>query len=136
MSHFSTIKTRIIDHSCLIQALKKLNYSIEENSEIKGYNGRVRKGDIVIKTSGSFDIGFVKSIKDGSFQIVADWYAGNITRSIGKSRSNFINEVQKEYSVFKILHEMRKKGYRMKSREIIDETGEIKLVIVKRGYSR
>jgi hypothetical protein len=130
MSHFTKLKTKITDKACLLKALGNLDYSVEENSNIRGYNGRIRKGEIVIKTNGNFDIGFNKSTHDDSYHILADWYGA--AAAIRKNRREFVNELQKEYSVTKVLHELRKKGYRIKSRYIKD-TGEIKLLVVKRG---
>ena len=60
MSHFTKLKTKILDKNCLLKALKNLNYVFEENSTIRGYNSRTRKGDIVIKTNGYYDVGFVR----------------------------------------------------------------------------
>jgi predicted DNA-binding WGR domain protein len=131
MSHFTKLKTKIIDKECLLKALKNLNYAIEENSLIRGYNRRTRKGDIVIKANGDFDVGFVKDSTDEPFQVLADWYGA--AQSIGSTRKEFINSVQREYATTKVLHELRKKGYRIKSRSIND-AGEIKLLVVKRGY--
>jgi hypothetical protein len=80
--------------------------------------------------NGEFDVGFIKA-KDSSYQILADWYGAEA--AIGKNRRVFANEVQKEYAVTKVLTELRKKGYRIRSR-YINEVGEIKLLVVKRGW--
>ncbi|MFW9906828.1 MAG: DUF1257 domain-containing protein [Candidatus Thorarchaeota archaeon] len=134
MSHFTKLRTKMTDKECLIKTLSNLNYNVLENSTIKGYGGRTRKGDIVIKTRGTYDVGFIKSSLDGSFEIIADWYGA--ARTIGMSRGDFLKEVQKEYAVTKVLQEIRKKGYRLKSRQYLENTGEIKLLVVKRGFSR
>lgn len=131
MSHFTKLKTKITDKVHLLKALDNLQYTVEENSIIRGYNRRTRKGDIVIKTQGNFDVGFVKA-QDSSYEIVADWYGA--ASAIGKNKQQFVNEVQKEYAVTKVLHELRKKGYRIRSR-FVNETGEIKLLVVKRGWA-
>jgi len=133
MSHFTKLKTKILDKNCLLKALRNLNYVFEENSTIRGYNRRTRKCNIVIKTSGEYDIGFVRKTNDKPFQILADWYGA--AQAIGCNRRAFMNKVQKEYATTKVLHELRKKGYRIKSRSISD-TGEIKLLVVKRGFVR
>ncbi len=131
MSHFTKLKTKILDKNCLLKALRNLNYVFEEDSTIRGYNRRTRKGNVVIKTNGEYDIGFVRKSNEVPFQILADWYGA--AQAIGCNRRDFINKVQKEYATTKVLHELRKKGYRIKSRSISD-TGEIKLLVVKRGF--
>ena len=130
MSHFTKLKTKITDRNCLLKTLENLQYNVEEDSMIRGYNRRTRKGDIVIKTDGEFDIGFIKA-KDSSYQILADWYGAEA--AIGKNRRAFANEISKEYAVTKVLTELRKKGYRIKSR-YVNDVGEIKLLVVKRGW--
>ena len=132
MSHFTKLKTKIIDKECLLKALRNLNYTFEENSTIRGYNRRTRKGNVVIKTNGEFDVGFVRNSNQESFQILADWYGA--AQAIGSNRRDFVNTIQKEYATTKVLHELRKKGYRIRSRSIND-TGEIKLLVVKRGFA-
>ena len=134
MSHFTKLRTKMIDKECLINTLENLNYNVLENSAIQGYGGRTRKGDIVIKTHRSYDIGFIKSTRDGSYEIVADWYGA--ASAIGKNQTDFLKEVQKEYAITKVIQEIRKKGYRLKSRQYIENTGEVKLLVVKRGFSR
>ena len=131
MSHFTKLKTKILDKNCLLKALRNLNYVFEEDSTIRGYNRRTRKGNVVIKTNGEYDIGFVRKSNEVPFQILADWYGA--AQAIGCSRRDFMNKVQKEYATTKVLHELRKKGYRIKSRSI-SNTGEIKLLVVKRGF--
>ena len=132
MSHFTKLKTKIIDRTCLLKALKNLNYTYEENSSIRGYNRRTRAADIVIRTNGEFDVGFVRKSAKHPYQILADWYGA--AQAVGCSRKEFVNKVQKEYATTKVLHELRKKGYRIRSRSISD-TGEIKLLVVKRGFA-
>ena len=132
MSHFTKLKTQILDRKCLLKALKNLNYVFEEHSTIRGYNRRTRKADIVIKTNGSYDVGFVRKSNLEPFQIIADWYGA--AQAVGCSRKDFINKIQREYATTKVLYELRKKGYRIRSRSITD-TGEIKLLVVKRGVA-
>jgi hypothetical protein len=134
MSHFTKLRTKMIDKECLVKTLKNLNYNVLENSVIQGYGGSTRKGDIVIKTHRSYDVGFIKSTCDGSFEIVGDWYGA--ASAIGKCQRDFLKEVQKEYAITKVLQEIRKKGYRLKSRQFIENTGEVKLLVVKRGFTR
>lgn len=135
MSHFTKLKTKILDKNCLLKALQKMNYNVQEDSTIRGYNGRTRKGALVIKTNGPFDAGFIKKSETDPFELIGDWYAGHLAKELGYNRNKFTNAVQKEYSVIKVMDELKKKGFRLKSR-YVTETGEIKLVVVKRGYLR
>ena len=106
-----------------------------ENAPIRGYNGRIRKGEIVIKTRGPCDVGYLRKSENDPFELIGDWYAGHLAKNLGYSRKKFIDHVQKEYSVLKVTKELKQKGFRLKSR-FISESGEIKLLVVKRGYTR
>lgn len=134
MSHFSTIKTKILDKECLVEALRKLypGFSIQENVPIKGYGGRKRQGEVVIKTERAYDIGFVKD-SSGSFHCVTDWYGA--ARSVKKNQKQFLDELQKEYAVSKVIKTVSKRGFRVQSQRVTP-TGEIKLLVVKRGWTR
>ena len=132
MSHFTKIKTKIINKECLIEALQNLDFVVKENVAIIGYRGRKSKGDVVIKTNKAYDVGFVKET-DGTYQMVADWYGA--ARAVQRSQHQFLSDVQKEYATVRVINEVKRKGYRVQSRRVT-ETGEIKLLVVKRGYIR
>lgn len=121
-----------MDKNCLIEALQNLNYIIKENVPILGYRGRKRKGDIVVKTGRKYDVGFVRE-SDGTYNMVADWYGA--ARAVQRSQQDFLQIVQKEYATVKVVRAVTQKGYRVQSRMIM-ETGELKLVVVKRGWNR
>lgn len=131
MSHFTTIKTKIKDKKCLVEALQNLNYVVRENVPILGYQGHWHQGEVVVKTETGFDVGFVKE-KGGNYTMVADWYGA--ARAVQRSEREFLQAVQKEYATQKVIRTVTQKGYRVQSR-VITETGEIKLVVVKRGWS-
>jgi hypothetical protein len=137
VSHFTTIKTKIKDKECLIEALRKINTGssqIEENASIKGYRGRRRNGDVVVKTGRSFDVGFIKE-SDGSYQMVADWWGVRRDGMLKGNHLDFLNDVQKEYTVSKVIKTVTKRGFRVQSQRVTP-TGEIKLLVAKRGWTR
>ena len=137
MSHFTTIKTKIQDKECLIEALRKVTTGfsqIVENIPIKGYQGRRRQGDVVVKTGKAFDVGFIKG-KDGSYQMVADWWGIRRDGVLKGNHQEFLNDVQKEYTVSKVIKTVSKRGFRVQSQRVTP-TGEIKLLVVKRGWTR
>jgi hypothetical protein len=74
MSHFTTIKTRIVSKEHLKQALTDLDMEFEEGDlEIRGYQGIRTKVDIRIPTSNpDYDLGFRRN-RD-TYELVADWY--------------------------------------------------------------
>jgi hypothetical protein len=126
LSHFTTIRAKIVDKECLIEALRKLysDFSVHENVPIKGYRGRKRQGDVVLKTHRAYDVGFIKD-PSGTYLCVADWYGA--ARAVNRNHKQFLNNLQKEYAVSKVIKTVTKKGFRVQSR-MTSQTGEIKLV--------
>jgi hypothetical protein len=74
MSHFTTLKTRIVSREHLTQALEDLNIAYEEgNVEIRGYDGIRTPVEISIPTSNpDYQVGFRK--QGDTYELVADWY--------------------------------------------------------------
>ena len=74
MSHFTTLKTRIVSKEHLEQALETLDIQFEEGDlEIRGYQGIRTRVDIRIPTSNpDYQIGFQK--QGDAYHLVADWY--------------------------------------------------------------
>ena len=130
MSHFTTIKTKIKDRKCLIEALLNLNYIVKENVPILGYSGRKIHGDIVVKSGKQYDVGFNRN-QEKIYQMVADWYGAR--RAIGLSESEFLSRITQEYSTLKVIQSVKNKGYKVQSKKLTD-TGEIQLVAVRREW--
>src|SRR5690242_738313 len=74
MSHFTRIKTQMVEREYLMQALRDLGYRYVEGAvAIRGYNGKRTPVEIQIPTNNlGFDIGFRR---DGDvYEMVADWW--------------------------------------------------------------
>ncbi len=62
MSHFSRVKTRIVDLLYLKRALADMELEVVEGrSKIRGYLGRKMTVDLKVRTPEGYDIGFIKS---------------------------------------------------------------------------
>jgi hypothetical protein len=74
MSHFTTLKTRIVSRDHLTQALKELEIAYEVgNLEIRGYEGIRTPVEIRIPTANTdYQLGFRK--QGDTYELVADWY--------------------------------------------------------------
>lgn len=74
MSHFTTLKTRIVSKDHLKQALEDLDIAFDEGDlEIRGYQGIRTPVEIRIPSSNpDYDLGFRKH--GDSYELVADWY--------------------------------------------------------------
>lgn len=82
MSHFSTVKTKLSNHDCLLQALFDLNLSpqVHRNPQpLKGYYGGSQGQSAEIIVSGRTiqaraDIGFKWNQSSGVYEVIHDSY--------------------------------------------------------------
>ena len=129
MSHFTTVQTKIKDLVLLKRVLKELGFVFEEAKEgqlltVKGYQGRKTKAEMVIHVSQQYDIGVKVTAK--GIQFVADWWGVETTAGI--TEKEFVQKVTQRYSYYKVLEELRKKGYTLEEEETKeDQTIHIKL---------
>ena len=82
MSHFSTVKTKLANHDCLVQALTDLNLSplVHEKAQpLKGYYGSSQGQSAEIIVSGRTikaraDIGFKWNQSSAVYEVIHDSY--------------------------------------------------------------
>lgn len=93
MSHFTTLKTRIVSKEHLTQALEDLHIEYEEgNVEIRGYDGIKTPVEISIPTANpDYQVGFRK--QGDTYELVADWYG---IRDI--NQSEFVGRITQRYA--------------------------------------
>lgn len=92
MSHFTRLKTKIVELLYLKRALQDLNLQFEEGkTKIRGYLGRKTSVDLRIRTPEGYDIGFVKN--GDTYDVVADW---EMVKSF--SQEVFVKEVTRRYA--------------------------------------
>jgi hypothetical protein len=123
MSHFTTIKTRILDIEALRSACKEMGLTLLQNTEARGYGQNTRKGDFVIKLDGPYDIAVNKQ-PDNTYGLSTDWWNGHVEKEVGKHYGKLLQL----YGVQKASMEARKKGYSVLRRQKQD--GSIKLILM------
>jgi len=125
MSHFTTVKTKIVDKECLKRTIKELGYNYQdEKTRIEGYNERTIKADIVIKTKGIYDIGC--KWNGDTYDIVADWWVVEQDSSIKKQA--FISELTQKYACNKTKDVLKEKGFVL-AEEKVNYKNEIVLTV-------
>ena len=122
MSHFSRIKTRIVEKEYLLLALRDLKYGYEEGKlDVGGFGGDKRKVDIKIKLPFSYDIGFMET-KDG-YELVADWWGVQ-----GIKKDVFLNQLMQRYAYHAARAKLEAQGFDLVE-EKVEKTGEIRLTM-------
>jgi hypothetical protein len=123
MSHFTRIKTQMVEAEYLTQTLADLGYPYEEgDAEIRGYGGKRTHVEIKVPTQGrGYDIGFRKSGE--SYEIVADWWG---IRDV--NQKDFQRQVTQRYAYNVARAKLERQGFNLVSEEV-EQNGQIHLVL-------
>jgi len=123
MSHFTRIKTQIVEKKHLTQALRDLNYAYEEgNVEIRGYGGNRTAVEIKIPTSNrGYDIGFRKS--GAAYELVADWYGIR-----GIDQKQFVQQLTQRYVYHATKDKLEEQGFSLVAEEV-ERDGRVHLTL-------
>jgi hypothetical protein len=129
VSHFTTVKTKIRDLTCLKRALEDLAYEFTEATDeqlvrVRGYQGASTEAVLSVRASKTYDIG-VKLTQDGTYEFVADWWGVETTRGVGEEE--FIKKLTQRYSYHKVMEEIRKKGYTLEEEVNEDDTIQLRV---------
>lgn len=116
MSHFTRIKTQMVEKECLTQALKDLGYVWKEGSvEIRGFGGQRTRVEIKVATkSPGYDIGFRKA--GDTYEVVADWWG---VRDINGEQ--FLQQVMQRYAYHAARAKLEEQGFTLVSEEMQGE---------------
>jgi hypothetical protein len=123
MSHFTRLKTKMVEKDYLLGALKDLGYPYTEGgSEVSGYGGRRAQAQIVVKTQNpGYDIGFEK--RGDSYEVVADWYG---LRNINQQQ--FIEKLTQRYAYHATRAKLEEQGFTLVEEEN-QKDGRIHLLV-------
>lgn len=123
MSHFTRIKTRMVEKEYLKLALQDLGYAYQEGDlKIRGFSGQYTKVEIKVLTKNpDYDIGFRK-IGD-EYEMVADWWG---IRDVNKEQ--FLQQLTQRYAYHATRAKLEEQGFSL-VREEIQEGGRIHLVL-------
>ena len=121
MSHFSRIKTRMVERQHLLSALRDLGHTPEEGDvKARGFFGDKAKVEIKIPTRSGYDIGFRRT--DAGYEVVADWWGVK-----GLKQKDFLQQLQQRYAYHAARAKLEEQGFSLVSEE--QEGGRIRLVL-------
>ena len=127
MSHFTRIKTQMVDPDLITRALADLGYEWERGDlSVRGFGLNRRQVEIKVKRSAlSAEIGFMKS--GGFYEIVADWSGVR-----GVSREAFRQQVLQRYAYHATRLKLEAQGFSLVQEET-QKDGQIRLVLRRAG---
>ncbi len=122
MSHFSRLKTQIVEKEFLLQALQDMGYTVEEGElEVQGFGGKAKQVEVRAMKPHSYDIGFHK--KGDHYEIVADWWG--VT---GTNQKDFRDRLMQRYAYRVTLSKLEAQGFSLVNEEA-GEKGQVRLVL-------
>lgn len=123
MSHFTSMKTSLIERDFLLPALRDLGYQPEEGEvAIRGYRGQQTPVQIKIPTANrGYDLGFRAGAE--GWELVGDWYG---IRDI--SQAEFLQRLTQRYAYHATVHKLQEQGFTVASEEK-QKDGQIHLVL-------
>ena len=123
MSHFTTIKTKIVEKEYLKKALSELGHNYQEgNVQIRGYQSIRTSVSIKISTKNTgYDIGFRQS--NNVYEIVADWWGIKDIK-----QDQFLQQVSQRYAYHAAKAKLEEQGFSLVNEEA-EEGDRIHLVL-------
>jgi hypothetical protein len=123
MSHFTTLKTRIVNKDYLLKALTDLGYNWQEGEvEAKGFMNSKTKVEISVPTSNpKYDIGFRR--EGDNWELVADWYG---IRNI--KPEEFMQKLQQRYAYHAVRDQLDQQDFSFVE-EVVSSDNTIKLTL-------
>ena len=127
MSHFTTIKTVIRDHSLLCDTLRTLHHRFQEGERvlIRGYEGNTAYGQVVVDTGTQYDIGFQRQ-SDETFAVCADWWGVQLGGRINEN--DFLRQVNQTYQHMAVRKQVELHGYIIEEERVM-ANGEIEILV-------
>ncbi|HAE05889.1 MAG TPA: hypothetical protein DCG18_03830 [Richelia sp.] len=123
MSHFSQIKTKILNIECLQEALSDLGIGWKAGaSQVRGYQGQTCTSELIIEQNNGYDIGFKWNGKEYVLVTDLQYWQQNLTVEC------FLRRVTQLYACRSILKETSKAGFQVVEQKN-NADGSIRLVV-------
>jgi len=128
MSHFTQVKTKLKDRTCLTKALSNLGHTVVEGTEgqqVRGFFGDVQPAEFKILTDTHYDIGFAQDA-EGNYSLVGDWEL--LPKVSGIKQDAFLASVKREYAREAIMQTAAQQGYEV---QVEEKDGNLEMVVVQ-----
>lgn len=124
MSHFSRIRTKMVEKGPVLKALRDLDLTFEEGEDltIQEFLGRKERVDIRVHIPGNRPVGL--RWRENAFEIVGDWYGnkGSI------SQKDLTEKINQRYAYHAAREKFERQGFNLVE-EKVEESGQIRLVL-------
>jgi len=125
MSHFTTVKTEILDLDILKRTISDLGFSMKENDWHISHDDKMEDIDLSVRIAPQSDLLFKKGAPGKGYVITT------VVETPEREKTRrMIQMIQQEYAYRKVLHETRKRGFSLVQEERV-KAGVIKLILKK-----
>ncbi len=123
MSHFTRLRTKLVERRFLLAALDDLGLSYEEGDvSVRGLGGATTKAEIRVPTSDPrFDLGFVSEA--GAYEVVADWFGVK-----DWTQEELVSSLTRRYAYHAARENLEREGFGLVTEEVQPD-GRIHLVL-------
>lgn len=120
MSHFTTIQIKIKEGEILHQVLRELGYTVEQNTNVRGYMGDSTTAEYVIRQENGYDLGFRQ--QGENYELVADFWGAEI------DEQEFVNNISQKYAHKILMKTIETEGFNIETEEVLED-GTIRVVV-------
>ena len=120
MSHFTTIKVQIKNGEILQQTLQELEYTVEYNKKVRGYQGNKTNAEYVIRQNNGYDLGFRRNGEN--YELVADFWGAKIDQQA------FVNSIMQKYAHTILMTSVQEQGFDVEEEETLED-GTVRVVV-------
>ena len=120
MSHFTTIKVQIKNGEILQQTLQELEYTVEYNKKVRGYQGNKTNAEYVIRQNNGYDLGFRRNGEN--YELVADFWGAKIDQQA------FVNSILQKYAHKILMTSVQEQGFDVEEEETLED-GTVRVVV-------
>ena len=123
MSHFTRMKTKLVDGDLLAAALEELDWPYERGAvNVRGWLGQKQQAEFRIPSKASgYDVGFVRS--GDSYDLVADWWGVR-----GIEQNAFLGDVSRAYAIVATHESFKAQGF-VVAEEHAEKDGAVRIVL-------
>ncbi|MEU3457266.1 DUF1257 domain-containing protein [Micromonospora sp. NPDC006766] len=128
MSHFTRVRTRLVDERTIRGALARMGYEVlPPGNGVHGWRGQKADAAFKVRPAGTkYEIGFVPESGRG-FTVVADWWGVDVL-----PKDAFMQRLTREYALVGTVSALAEQGFEVQE-QVEKESGEIRVVLRRVG---
>ncbi len=129
MSHFTRLRTKLVERRFVLAALDDLGLRHEEGDvTVRGLGGATTAAEIRVPTSDPrFDVGLVRPEGGGPYEVVADWFGVK-----DWTQAELVASLTRRYAYHAARESLEREGFGLVAEEQ-GEDGRIHLVLRRMG---